>query len=199
MDSVKNQAAIAKFMDRINYFFKDTLSAELKEKYTKIYDRLVTCQNIPIEQLVPEIQRIKLVAHAAKTENSPNTHLVFGKNMRYYAKSKWCEPLSVGPEENILLLGTSVPEEISLAKIDPEKLCKLKEITVYSEGEPTKLGYNKPKLTKREIVSQIPEDLLPQVYAYELDCSDLQDFNMVLKHYGYNVVLYGSIAEQDED
>ncbi len=199
MDSVKNQAAIAKFMDRINYFFKDTLSAELKDKYTKIYDRLVTCQNIPIEQLAPEIQRIKLVAHAAKAENSPITHLVFGKNMRYYAKSKWCEPLSVGPQENILALGTSVPERIFLAKLNTENLCKLKEITVYSEGEPTLWGYNKPKLTKLDIVSQIPEDLLPHVYAYELDCKELQDFNMVLQRYCYNVVLYGSIAKQDED
>ena len=199
MDSVKNQAAIAKFMERINCFFKDTLSAELKDKYTKIYDRLVTCQNIPIEQLAPEIQRIKLVAHAAKAENSPITHLVFGKNMRYYAKSKWCEPLSVGPQENILALGTSVPERIFLAELNPENLCKLKEITVYSEGEPTMWGYNKPKLTKLDIVSQIPEDLLPQVYAYELDCNELQDFNMVLQRYGYNVVLYSSIAEQDEN
>ena len=85
MDSVKNQAAIAEFMERINYLFKDALSAELKHKYTKIYDRLVTCQNIPAEQLVPDIQRIKFVAHA----KTGITHLVFG-NMRYFAKSKLC-------------------------------------------------------------------------------------------------------------
>lgn len=197
MDSVKNQAAIAEFMERVNYLFKDTLSAELKDKYTKIYDRLVTCQNIPAEQLVPDIQRIKLVAHAAKTGTI--THLVFGKNMRYYAKSKLCEPLSVGPQENILSLGTSVPERIFLAKLNTENLCKLEEITVYSEGESTESGYNKPKLTKLDIVSQVPENLLPHVYAYELDSNELQDYNIVLQRYCYNVVLYGSIAEQNEN
>lgn len=195
MDSVKNQAAIAEFMERINYLFKDTLSAELKDKYTKIYDRLVTCQNIPAEQLVPDIQRIKLVAHA---KTGTITHLVFG-NMRYFAKSKLCEPLNVGPQENILSLGTSVPERIFLAKLNTENLCKLEEITVYSEGESTVSGYNKPKLTKLDIVSQIPENLLPHVYAYELDSNELQDYNIVLQRYCYNVVLYGSIAEQNEN
>ena len=115
-----------------------------------------------------------------------------------FKKSVLCKVSDVGLNDNVLVWGKEFPKTAVLEKVDADTVQKLKEITVYSKGEPTRFGYNNPLLTVREVVSQIPAELIPSVTAFGIQLEDsdpLANYNVIMKRYCFKVILYTGLVK----
>lgn len=199
MDKVQLQSCVEKFKNRLHTLYRNSLSQELEDKFVKIYRDVLMLESRSQAEILPLFKRVPLIAHVFKSSYPKGTtRFVFNKDERAFAKAIRCELANIRIDEDILPFGKRVPKHIELLEDVPDTLYKLTEISVYSAGRPTDSGFNVPTLTIQDILPQVPEEYVSKLVAFEVlneKSNYLDNFNVVMNMYCFNVVLYGNIID----
>lgn len=203
MNSVNLQAAVENFKHRLFNLYHDSLDNSLVEKYIGIYQVVLEAEDKPEQEIAGLAKNIAFIGNVAfkrsyQSLDGNGLRLLLFKKDGAFKKSVLCKVSDVGLNDNVLIWGKEFPKTAVLEKVDADTMQKLKEITVYSKGEPTRFGYNNPLLTVREVVSQIPAELIPSVTAFGIQLEDsdpLANYNVIMKRYCFKVILYTGLVK----
>lgn len=199
MDKVQLESCVENFKNRLHTLYRNSLSQELEDKFVKIYRDVLMLESRSQAEILPLFKRVPLIAHVFKSSYPKGTtRFVFNKDERAFAKAIRCELANIRIDEDILPFGKRVPKHIELLEDVPDTLYKLTEISVYSAGRPTDSGFNVPTLTIQDILPQVPEEYVSKLVAFEVlneKSNYLDNFNVVLNMYCFNVVLYSNIID----
>lgn len=192
-----------KFEDRLNALFARWCDEEILEKYKKLYEGVLVAESKDVNALLP-LSKVKLVGYVVPTSVSAvqqenGARLVLSKHDRVFQKeaasekARFCEFAGLGLNEDILLLGKEVSQS-RVSNIDPKAIREIGTINVYSRGVPTDEGYAMPALPLREVLTQIPAELVDKVSAFALELEErlpFENYNELMGMYSFKVVLYG--------
>lgn len=200
MDSVNLQTAVENFKKRLNYLYKNSLSPELEKKYLGIYENVCKAYAKDDKDFSLLAARVRSLGFVAPVTTYGSTggvgaRLVISKADRLYKKASLCSVVPENDNVNLLSFTKEIPEEALVANVLSENMYEVAEISVYSTGAyDKKWNINRPSLSIREILSQVPENLINEVTAFAVlddsqDCLD--NFNVVLGMFTFKVILYG--------
>lgn len=189
MDSVNLQTAVENFKKRLACLYK-LLDSELEKKYIDIFKNVYKAYNMPDEDIALRSAKISCLGFVFGHDSA---RLVVNATDRVYNKSRLCKLVPENDDFNLLSIIRRIPKEVLVTDVDLSSVHKLAVVPVYSRGLYDG-GISRPSLSCREILSQIPEDILPKVSAFAIldDSPDyFENYNVLLGLYSFKVVLYG--------
>lgn len=191
MDSVNLQTAVENFKKRLACLYK-LVDPELEKKYIDIFKNVYKAYNLPDEDIALRSAKISCLGFVFGHGSS---RLVVNATDRVYNKSRLCKLVPENDDFNLLSIIRRIPKEVPVTDVDLGSVHKLAVVSVYSRGlYDEKWGISRPSLSCREILSQIPENLMSEVSAFAIlddspDC--FENYNVLLGLYSFKIVLYG--------
>ncbi len=188
------QIAVANFKKRLACLYK-LLDPELEKKYIDIFKNVYKAYNMPDEDIALRSAKISCLGFVFGHDSA---RLVVNATDRVYNKSRLCKLVPENDDFNLLSIIRRIPKEVPVTDVDLSSVHKLAVVSVYSRGLYDG-GISRPSLSCREILSQIPEDILPKVSAFAIldDSPDyFENYNVLLGLYSFKVVLYGGDVEK---